>query len=55
MRATRRLLHELDTLQLADGKRVVVYPFGAAEALLLDEPGPAGRPTTRASASGSIV
>lgn len=35
--ALGRLLHELDSLHLKEWKRVVVYPFGAAEALLLDE------------------
>jgi hypothetical protein len=35
--ALGRVLHELDTLHLSSWQRVVVYPFGSAEALLLDE------------------
>lgn len=31
------ILHELDSLHLPEWQRVVVYPFGAAEALVLDE------------------
>lgn len=38
--ALGRLIHELDSLHLSDWQRVVVYPFGAAEALFLDERDP---------------
>jgi hypothetical protein len=38
--ALGRILHELDHLHLPDWQRVVVYPFGATEALLLDEKRP---------------